>query len=55
MITALVHLGYLAYSAGKVRIPNREIAEEFAKSAKRNLHAKFVAEILFVKYNVHYK
>lgn len=35
VITALVHLGYLAYSAGRVRIPNREIAEEFANSVKK--------------------
>lgn len=35
VITALVHLGYLAYSAGRVRIPNGEIAEEFANSVKK--------------------
>lgn len=35
VITALVHLGYMAYSAGRVRIPNREIAEEFANSVKK--------------------
>ncbi|MDE5893782.1 MAG: hypothetical protein K2H45_12750 [Acetatifactor sp.] len=25
VITALIHLGYLTYSGGRVRIPNREI------------------------------
>lgn len=35
VITALVHLGYLTYSGGRVRIPNREIAEEFANSVKK--------------------
>ncbi|MDE6517253.1 MAG: ATP-binding protein [Acetatifactor sp.] len=35
VITALVHLGYLTCSEGKVRIPNREIAEAFANSVKK--------------------
>ena len=35
VITALIHLGYLTYSGGRVRIPNREIAEEFANSVKK--------------------
>lgn len=35
VITALVHLGYLTYSGGRVRIPNREIVEEFANSVFR--------------------
>lgn len=29
ILTALVHLGYLAYREGKVRIPSQEVAEEF--------------------------
>ena len=35
VITALIHLGYLTSEGGKVRIPNREIAEEFANSVKK--------------------
>lgn len=35
VMTALVHLGYLTYAEGKVGIPNREIAEEFANSVKK--------------------
>lgn len=35
VITALIHLGYLTYAEGKVRIPNREIAEEFANTVKK--------------------
>ena len=38
VLTLLVHLGYLAYNDAtrKVRIPNREIAEEFAAAVKNN-------------------
>lgn len=35
VITALIHLGYLTSEGGKGRIPNREIAEEFANSVKK--------------------
>lgn len=35
VLTALVHLGYLTCSRGKVRIPNREIREEFANTIKK--------------------
>ncbi len=38
VLTLLVHLGYLAYNDAtkKVRIPNREIAEEFAAAVKNS-------------------
>jgi len=35
VITALIHLGYLTYDNGKVRIPNREIFEEFGNTVKK--------------------
>lgn len=35
VITALIHLGYLTYQDGKVRIPNRELREEFANTVKK--------------------
>lgn len=35
VITALIHLGYLTIRAGKVRIPNRELMEEFGNTLKR--------------------
>ena len=35
VITALIHLGYLSYSEDKVRIPNKEIREEFANTIKK--------------------
>lgn len=35
VITALIHLGYLTYQNGKVRIPNRELREEFANTVKK--------------------
>ncbi len=40
VLTLLVHLGYLAYNDAtkRVRIPNREIAEEFAVAVKNNKH-----------------
>ncbi len=35
VLTALIHLGYLTYKDGKVRIPNKEIKEEFVNSIKK--------------------
>lgn len=35
VITALIHLGYLTYQNGMVRIPNRELREEFANTVKK--------------------
>lgn len=35
VITALIHLGYLTIRDGKVRIPNRELMEEFGNTVKR--------------------
>lgn len=35
VLTALVHLGYLTVRDGKVRIPNRELLEEFGGTVKR--------------------
>ena len=35
VLTALIHMGYLTYENGSVRIPNREIREEFADTVKK--------------------
>lgn len=35
VLTALVHLGYLTYENGYVKIPNREIQEEFVNTVKK--------------------
>lgn len=35
VITALIHLGYLTYCDGSVRIPNKEIREEFSNTVKK--------------------
>ena len=35
VITALIHLGYLTVKNGKVRIPNRELREEFGNTVKK--------------------
>lgn len=35
VITALIHLGYLTYEQGYVRIPNHELREEFANTVKK--------------------
>lgn len=35
VLTALIHLGYLTYKDGFVRIPNRELREEFSATVKR--------------------
>lgn len=35
VITALIHLGYLTLQNGRVRIPNREMHEEFANTVKK--------------------
>lgn len=35
VITALIHLGYLTIQNGRVRIPNRELAEEFGNTVKK--------------------
>jgi len=35
VLTALIHLGYLTYKDGTVRIPNKEIREEFVNSIKK--------------------
>lgn len=35
VLTALIHLGYLTYENGFVRIPNREIQEEFVNTVKK--------------------
>lgn len=35
VLTALVHLGYLTYKGGCVKIPNREIQEEFSNTVKK--------------------
>lgn len=35
VLTALVHLGYLTYENGFVKIPNREIREEFVNTIKK--------------------
>lgn len=35
VLTALVHLGYLTYEDGAVKIPNREIQEEFVNTVKK--------------------
>ena len=35
VITALIHLGYLTYQNGVVKIPNRELREEFANTVKK--------------------
>lgn len=35
VLTALIHLGYLTYKDGNVRIPNKEIKEEFVNSIKK--------------------
>lgn len=35
VITALIHLGYLTFSEGKVKIPNKELREEFTNTVKK--------------------
>ncbi len=35
VLTALIHLGYLTYKEGTVKIPNRELREEFSSTVKR--------------------
>ena len=45
VITALIHLGYLTVQNGKVRIPNRELKEEFGNTVKR-LSWGVVSELL---------
>lgn len=35
VLTALIHMGYLTYTDGKAKIPNRELEEEFADSVKK--------------------
>ncbi|MBQ8190086.1 MAG: AAA family ATPase [Lachnospiraceae bacterium] len=35
VITALIHLGYLTYFDGMVKIPNKELREEFANTVKK--------------------
>lgn len=35
VFTALVHLGYLTYESGNVRIPNRELMTEFTNTLKK--------------------
>lgn len=35
VLTALVHLGYLTYENGLVKIPNKEIQEEFVNTVKK--------------------
>lgn len=35
VLTALIHLGYLTYEGGCVRIPNKEIREEFSNTVKK--------------------
>lgn len=35
VLTALIHLGYLTYKEGAVKIPNRELREEFSSTVKR--------------------
>lgn len=35
VLTALVHLGYLTYEYGLVKIPNKEIQEEFVNTVKK--------------------
>ena len=35
VLTALIHMGYLTYENGRVRIPNREIRGEFADTVKK--------------------
>lgn len=35
VFTALIHLGYLTYKSGTVRIPNRELMTEFADTIKK--------------------
>ena len=35
VITALIHLGYLTYVNGKVKIPNKELQEEFGNTVKK--------------------
>lgn len=39
VITALIHMGYLTYDNGKVRIPNRELLEEFGNTIKKMSYA----------------
>lgn len=45
VITALIHLGYLTVKNGKVRIPNRELKEEFGNTVKK-LSWGVVSELL---------
>ena len=35
IFTALIHLGYLTYINGKVKIPNKELREEFTNTVKK--------------------
>lgn len=35
VLTALIHMGYLTYQEGSVKIPNRELREEFSSTVKR--------------------
>ncbi|GFI11576.1 hypothetical protein IMSAGC007_04053 [Lachnospiraceae bacterium] len=35
VLTALIHLGYLTYKEGNVKISNRELREEFSSTIKR--------------------
>ena len=35
ILTALIHMGYLTYSNGKVSIPNKEVRIEFSKTIKK--------------------
>lgn len=35
VFTALIHLGYLTYVNGKVKIPNKELGEEFTRTVKK--------------------
>ena len=45
VITALIHLGYLTINNGKVKIPNRELKEEFGNTVKK-LSWGVVSELL---------
>lgn len=48
VLTLLVHLGYLAYNAQEktVRIPNKEIQQEFIRAIKAGKHHKIAEMIL---------
>lgn len=40
VLTLLIHLGYLSYSEGYVRIPNEEVRREFLRAIKADSHSE---------------